>query len=186
MLTMFTRTQPGEHDRQSLETGFSLIELMIVIAIILIIAALAIPNFLQARISANQASAASTVRTINTAAVSYSTAWGDGYPPTLASLGTTAANASCAGAELIDNTIADAPSQKAGYTFSYLPQGASITNPPTGCAAGYSQYLITATPNSVLTGTQSLCMDEAYVLHYSSTGVAIATEAACEALPVLQ
>jgi type IV pilus assembly protein PilA len=183
---MFTRTQPGEHDRQSPEMGFSLIELMIVIAIILIIAALAIPNFLRARISANQASAASTVRSINTAAVSYSTEWSDGFPPTLASLGTTAASVTCAGAQLIDNTIAASPSQKSGYTFAYLPQGAAVSNPPAGCAAGYSQYLITAMPNNVLTGTQSFCMDEAFVLHYSSTGVAIATEAACETLPAMQ
>src|SRR3984885_4444257 len=186
MLTMFRRTKPGEHDPQSPETGFSLIELMIVVAIILIIAALAIPNFLQARISANQASAASTVRSINTAAVAYSTQWNDGFPPTLVSLGTTAATATCAGAALIDNTIASAPSQKAGYTFAYAPQGGAIPNPPPGCAAGYSQYLITAMPNSVLTGTQSLCMDEAFVLHYSTTGAAIPTEAASEALPVMQ
>jgi type IV pilus assembly protein PilA len=183
---MYMRTQRGEHSPNSPLRGFSLIELLIVVSIILIIAALAIPNFLRAKISANQASAASTVRTINTAAVSYSTAWSDGYPPTLLSLGTTAAAASCAGAELIDNTIASPPSQKSGYTFSYTPEGAAITNPAAGCAPGYSQYLITAMPNSVLTGTQSLCMDESFVLHYSSTGASIPSEAACEALPAMQ
>jgi type IV pilus assembly protein PilA len=183
---MLTRTQLGEQSPKRPNRGFSLIELLIVVAIILIIAALAIPNFLRAKISANQASAASTVRTINTAAVAYSTAWSDGYPPTLVSLGTTAAAASCAGAELVDNTIASAPSQKSGYTFSYTPVGAAVANPPAGCAPGYSQYLITAMPNSVLTGTQSLCMDETFVLHYSSTGAAIPSEAACEALPAMQ
>ncbi|MGB9067915.1 MAG: prepilin-type N-terminal cleavage/methylation domain-containing protein [Candidatus Acidiferrales bacterium] len=166
--------------------GFSLIELLIVVAIILIIAALAIPNFLQARISANQASAASTVRTINTAAVSFSTAWSDGFPPTLATLGSAGGTPTCAGAELVDNSIAIAPSQKSGYTFAYLPQGAAITNPPTGCAAGFSQYMITAMPNSVLTGTQSFCMDETFVLHYNTTGAAIPSEGVCEALPTMQ
>jgi type IV pilus assembly protein PilA len=168
------------------EQGFSLIELMIVVAIILIIAAMAIPNFLQAKISANQASAASTVRTINTATIAYASAWTNGYPPTFVSLGSSGGMATCNSAALVDNTIAGAPNQKAGYTFSYQPQGAAITSPPSGCAAGFSQYLVTATPNNVFTGTQSFCSDEGLVLHYSSVGATVATEAACEALPVLQ
>jgi type IV pilus assembly protein PilA len=184
MVTVNTIREPRPSRRRS--GGFSLIELLIVVAIILIIAALAIPNFLQARISANQASAASTVRSINTAAVAYSTQWSDGFPPTLAALGTTAPTPTCSGAELIDNTIANAPSQKSGYTFNYTPQGGAIANPPAGCPAGFSQYLITATPNNVLTGTQSFCMDEMFALHYSSTGAAIPSEAACETLPEMQ
>jgi len=168
------------------DRGFSLIELLIVVAIILIIAAIAVPNFLQAKISANQAGAASTVRTLNTAISTYNTTWTVGFPPSLSALGTTGGAVSCSGAQLVDNAIAAAPNQKSGYTFAYNPQGPANPNPPGGCAAGYSSYLVTAMPRSVYTGTQSFCSDEAMVVHYSSTGAAVATSAACEALPALQ
>ncbi|PYQ41375.1 MAG: pili assembly chaperone, partial [Acidobacteria bacterium] len=70
------------------QKGFSLIELLIVVAIILIIAAIAIPNLLRARMAANESAAASSVRTINTAMVSYITAYPTvGYAATLAALG---------------------------------------------------------------------------------------------------
>jgi type IV pilus assembly protein PilA len=70
------------------QTGFSLIELLIVVAIILIIAAIAIPNLLRARISANESSAASSIRTVNTAQVSYlSTYPNEGYSSSMAALG---------------------------------------------------------------------------------------------------
>jgi type IV pilus assembly protein PilA len=166
--------------------GFSLIELMIVVAIILIIAAIAIPNFLRAKISANQAGAASTVRSITTASVEYSTTWSNGLPPTLDSLGGVATPATCMGALLIDPIISTAPYQKSGYVFAYFPQGPTITNPPPGCAAGYSAYLVTAMPISVYTGTQSFCSDEPGIIHYDPAGGAIATPAACEALNELQ
>src|SRR6059036_799854 len=68
--------------------GFSLIELLIVVAIILIIAAIAIPNLLRARIAANESSAVSAVRSINTAEFTYNTAFPTtGYAPALANLG---------------------------------------------------------------------------------------------------
>jgi type IV pilus assembly protein PilA len=70
------------------QKGFSLIELLIVVAIILIIAAIAIPNLLRARIAANESSAASSIRTINTAEVSYLTTYpASGYSLALANLG---------------------------------------------------------------------------------------------------
>ena len=65
------------------QKGFSLIELLIVVAIILIIAAIAIPNLMRARIAANESAGASTVRTLNTAEVTYSTTYSSmGYAPT--------------------------------------------------------------------------------------------------------
>jgi len=65
------------------ERGFSLIELLIVVAIILIIAAISIPNLLRSRLAANEASAVGSVRTINTAVIQYSFTYGPGFPSTL-------------------------------------------------------------------------------------------------------
>ena len=71
------------------KNGFSLIELLIVVAIILIIAAIAIPNLLRSRMAANEASAVGSIRTVNTAAISYNSSYGNGFPSLLAEVGTT-------------------------------------------------------------------------------------------------
>src|SRR6202020_701327 len=93
------------------QKGFSLIELLIVVAIILIIAAIAIPNLLRARMAANEASAVGSMRTINTSAVTYSSTWGVQYPTSQAVMGgATGVAATCALAQLIDPTLAAAVS----------------------------------------------------------------------------
>jgi type IV pilus assembly protein PilA len=64
--------------------GFSLIELLIVVAIILIIAAIAVPSFLHSRMAANESAAVATIRTLNTAQISYSSAYPSvGYSSTM-------------------------------------------------------------------------------------------------------
>lgn len=183
--TIQTRT---EWQRQSSSRGFSLIELLIVVAIILIIAAIAIPNFMRARMMADEAAAASNIRTITTAAVAYHVTWENGYPPLLFALGgVSGAPATCNQAILIDSVLATPPSQKSGYIYAYTGQGPTVVAPP-GCGApGYEAYLVTATPISVgTTGQRSFCSTQPAVIHDDVTGAPIPTPAACEALPALQ
>src|SRR3989442_7283465 len=98
--------------------GFSLIELLIVVAIILIIAAVAIPNLLRARIAANEASAAQSLRQINTAEFAYNAAYPNlGYSTDLASLGgPPPCSPSSTTACLLDNTLASAINGSGGHS----------------------------------------------------------------------
>ena len=111
------------------QRGFSLIELLIVVAIILIIAAIAIPNFQRAKMSANEASAVSSIRSIFTAeAAYYAQGWSNpgalGYSGTLQDLGSSAGcnPPSLASACQLDNIVANATTPvtaKNGYYFTY-------------------------------------------------------------------
>jgi len=157
------------------QKGFSLIELLIVVAIILIIAAIAIPNLLRARIAANESSAAASVRTIDTAMLSYQTAYPTvGYPTLLASLGTGGINTACPGAVAATACIIDgqlASGTKSGYTFTAVGAG----GPPA------TTFLTTATPVTLnTTGVKAFCGIEDNVVRFvtPSTGAA-ASSSAC-------
>ena len=169
------------------QKGFSLIELLIVVAIILIIAAIAIPNLLKARIAANESSAVGTLRTMNTAAVTYQSTYNNGFPPTFASFGGPPPG-TCNLANLLDTTLTTAPNQKSGYTISYTLVTA-LGAAATGCgAAGAATYVTGAVPLSVnATGNRTFCSDESGVIHVDTTGgAAPATDGACEGLASLQ
>jgi prepilin-type N-terminal cleavage/methylation domain-containing protein len=99
------------------QKGFSLIELLIVVAIILIIAAIAIPNLLRARIAANESSAVASVRTVNTAQITYNSSYATvGYASSLTNLaGTSCAPPSSTSACLIDSQLG--AGSKSGYSF---------------------------------------------------------------------
>lgn len=99
-------------------SGFSLIELLIVVAIILIIAAIAIPNLLRARIASNESSAAASVRSIATAQIAYNSAYPTiGFASALTNLGgpATGCSPSSVTACIIDNVLSNG--SKSGYSF---------------------------------------------------------------------
>ncbi len=120
------------------EWGFSLIELLIVVAIILIIAGIAIPDLLRSRVSANQASAVGSMHAISTAEVNYSSTYGTGFSPDLASLDGPAGSSSATAAGMIDSVLGSGV--KSAYTFVY-------TAPGIGAAPLiYPAYTLTAQP----------------------------------------
>ena len=161
------------------EKGFSLIELLIVVAIILIIAAIAIPNLLRARIAANEASAVGSIRSIVTAEVTYSSTWGTGYSTNLAKLGgAIPCVASAATACLIDPVLAGGT--KSGYTINAIG-GAAVG----GVVPTFVDYAVPVTVGQ--TGQRGFCSDESGVVRFDPTGLLTpATDVACETETAMQ
>jgi prepilin-type N-terminal cleavage/methylation domain-containing protein len=167
--------------------GFSLIELLIVVAIILIIAAIAIPNLLRAKIASDEASATNSVRSINTAEFAYNASFpASGYAIALGNLGgvspcTPAPAAAC----LIDNVLATAivgSAGKSGYVFAatgLVPNG--VTNLSFVSAASPVDYN--------RSGVRDFCSTEDGVIRFDAGApgnIPVNTLAACRAFLIMQ
>lgn len=156
--------------RQNKRKGFSLIELLIVVTIILIIAAIAIPNLMRSKIQANETAAVGALKALTESALLYSNSYG-GFPHALSDLGPAASGtpASSAAADLIDSVLAGGV--KSGYKFNYA---AGATDP----ASNVLTYSITATPVTPgSTGQRSFFTDQSGTIRNTANGTADSTSA---------
>jgi type IV pilus assembly protein PilA len=153
------------------QKGFSLIELLIVVAIILIIAAIAIPNLLRSRIAANEASAVGSMRTINTAETSYNTTYPSvGFTGTIANLGgTSCTSPTSVSACLIDDSLAtsSASNLKSGYYFALA----------TSADVGYT---LQGTPGGTSFGVKNFYSDGTGVIRYHASAAAVVGDPAIQ------
>ena len=170
------------------QKGFSLIELLIVVAIILIIAAIAIPNLMRARIAANESAGASTVRTLNTAEYTYATTYASaGYAPDLTTLGpngvdcTVPANVTSTSACLIDGVLGTTPFKKGAFLYNVTSSTATTPVP---------DYLVTATSLGTAMAKKDYCANTDAVVRWqvenATPGTDVASPTACNALTAIQ
>jgi len=154
------KTQTRQHHR---ERGFSLIELLIVVAIILIIAAIGIPNLMRARMSANESSAAASIRTISTGEVSYASTFPTvGYTALNSLGGATPCAPSPTSGCFVDGVLSSGT--KEGYNFTVTPSSAS--------GGLNTTYTSLASPIGLNgTGTRSFCSDQTGVIYHNQNAV---------------
>ncbi|HXA78804.1 MAG TPA: DUF4190 domain-containing protein [Candidatus Acidoferrales bacterium] len=153
------------------------------IPIALIIAAIAIPNLMRAKIAANEASAVGAVRSVETAAYAYAATYENGFPPSLAAMGeSSTGHSNCNHAQLLDPILTTG--RKDGYAFSYIALPAMVDPEPpdtpqasaNGCAVrGGTGFTINADPvTRGTTGLRSFFADETGVIRFASDGAASA------------
>jgi prepilin-type N-terminal cleavage/methylation domain-containing protein len=166
------------------QKGFSLIELLIVVAIILIIAAIAIPNLLRAKIAADESSAATSIRQMSTAQITYAATYpAVGYAATLGTLGPADPNCtagpSSSNACILDNVLSTG--LKSGYQFMSAGSGG-------GSGAPNVQFVSSSAPVTYnVTGVKNFCMVTDGVLRINPGPAAMAPDVAtCTAYPIAQ
>jgi type IV pilus assembly protein PilA len=151
------------------QKGFSLIELLIVVAIILIIAAIAIPSLIRSKISANDSAAVATIRTLITAEVGYATSYPNtGFAGTLTQLGPPAAGCPITGGTDVNYCYVDqllgcgagmGPCTKGGYQY-FANDGTGVAGTGPGAvppAIPNANFTVSGTPLQTTTGSQNVC-----------------------------
>jgi len=153
--------------RHRSQTGFSLIELLIVVGIILVIMAIAIPELMNARMSANEAAAVTNIRSIVTSELAYSMEYNMGFSTALGQLGGTGMAPSSANALLIDSVLATGT--KTGYQYQY-----AVTATAGGFPVGFS---INGNPIAHnFTGRRYYYSDQAAVIYVNYNAPASASD----------
>jgi len=151
------------------QSGFSLIELLIVVAIILVIAAIAIPNLMASRMAANESAAAHEMRAIITGEVTYSTTYNIGFSAALTDLGGSGV-ASSTNAQLIDTVLA--AGSKSGYSFVYGPTYVDA-------AGHYNGFTLNGNPLSLgSSGRRFFYTDQTGVIRANYTAAATSSDPA--------
>jgi len=161
------------------DSGFSLIELLIVVAIILVITAIAIPDLLRSKNAANQASAVGSLHVIVSSEASYSSTYSSGYSSTLAELDGSSTPATSLAAGLIDSVLASG--MKSGYNFYYVPcVTPGVPNSgslgPGSCGATINVYQVSSNPINGSGYGNFYFVDNSSVIRQNTTGPAGPTD----------